>query len=249
MAPVRTLKRPSKTLWSVVFLLVLIAVAAVVRRLFALSAAPGTGPTAGLDLHFLQYRALTLAHILPALLFILLAPLQFVTRLRTRMLRLHRWLGRVLVCLGLVIGVSAMLMNFTMAVGGVSEISAVLLFDSLFLFFLTKGYLAIRRGDVVRHREWMIRMFGIALAVSTVRPVMGIFFATAPLTHLTPHDFFGTAFWIGFTVTLIAAESWINYTRRSTTPRPSPPVLPEPSKETRSPSPTASVSRRTPAIR
>jgi len=28
-----------------------------------------------------------------------------------------------------------------------------------------------------------------------------------------PHEFFGTAFWIGFTLHLIAAEAWINYTR------------------------------------
>jgi hypothetical protein len=28
-----------------------------------------------------------------------------------------------------------------------------------------------------------------------------------------PHEFFGTAFWIGFTVQMMAAEIWINYTR------------------------------------
>lgn len=249
MTPARTLKRPGKTLWTLVFLLVFIAVAAVIRRIFAVSGIPGTGTTVGLDLHFLQHRALTLVHILPALLFILLAPLQFVTRIRTRKPRLHRWLGRILICLGLVIGASAMLMNFTMAVGGIKEISAILVFDLLFLFFLIKGYLAIRRRDIVRHREWMIRMFGIALGVATVRPVMGIFFATARLTHLTPHDFFGIAFWIGFTTTLIAAESWIRHTRPSTTPRLSPAVPPEHPKEARSPLPTASVSRHTPVPR
>jgi hypothetical protein len=31
---------------------------------------------------------------------------------------------------------------------------------------------------------------------------------------LKPHEFFGIAFWIGFTLHLIAAEFWINYTRR-----------------------------------
>jgi len=31
--------------------------------------------------------------------------------------------------------------------------------------------------------------------------------------RVTPHDFFGTAFWLGFTMHLIAAESWIDYTR------------------------------------
>jgi len=52
------------------------------------------------------------------------------------------------------------------------------------------------------------------LAVATVRPIVGAFFATRIFTHLTPRDFFGTAFWLGFTVHLIAAEIWINYTDR-----------------------------------
>jgi len=59
----------------------------------------------------------------------------------------------------------------------------------------------------------MIRAFAIGLAVATIRPIVGAFFATRMLTHLTPHDFFGTAFWLGFTMHLIAAEIWINYTR------------------------------------
>jgi hypothetical protein len=59
----------------------------------------------------------------------------------------------------------------------------------------------------------MIRAFAIGSAVAAIRPIMGIFFATRKLTHLTPHDFFGTAFWLGFTIQLMVAEIWINYTR------------------------------------
>jgi len=120
--------------------------------------------------------------------------------------------------LALVIGSSALVMSFRMAIGGLNEIAATVLFDLLFLFCLARGYGAARRRDFVAHREWMIRMFGIALGIATTRPVMGVFFATSRLTHLTPHDFFGIAFWIGFSVTLIAAESWINYTRATTGP-------------------------------
>jgi hypothetical protein len=31
--------------------------------------------------------------------------------------------------------------------------------------------------------------------------------------RLTPHEFFGIAFWLGFTITFLAAEAWIDYTR------------------------------------
>ncbi len=65
----------------------------------------------------------------------------------------------------------------------------------------------------------MLRAFAIGLAVATIRPIIGIFFATSRFTHLTPQEFFGTAFWIGFTLQLIAAESWIYYTRNKLAPQ------------------------------
>ena len=205
----------SKAVWTGTVLLVLIGVAAVVIRSVVLV----TGPRAGrgdVDNGFARHPALTLIHILPGLLFLVLAPLQFARRLRSRAPRVHRWLGRLLLVLGIVIALSALVMSFRMAIGGINETAATVLFDVLFLLCLVKGWICARRRDFVRHREWMIRMFGIGLGIATTRPIMGFFFATSRLTHLTPHEFFGTAFWLGFTLTLIAAESWINYTRRGT---------------------------------
>jgi len=31
--------------------------------------------------------------------------------------------------------------------------------------------------------------------------------------RMTPHEFFGIAFWLGFTITFLAAEAWVDYTR------------------------------------
>jgi hypothetical protein len=73
----------------------------------------------------------------------------------------------------------------------------------------------IRRREPARHREWMLRAVAIALGVATVRPVMGIFFASSRLTHLTPRQFFGWAFWIGFLLNLIAVEIWIRRTQET----------------------------------
>jgi len=114
---------------------------------------------------------------------------------------------------GLIVGTSALWMGFIMPIGGPNESAAIAVFASLFLFALWKGLRHIRRREFAEHREWMIRGFAIGLAVSTVRPIVGIFFATNGLTHLTPHEFFGIAFWLGFTIQLIAAEVYIR--RRS----------------------------------
>jgi uncharacterized membrane protein len=193
----------------------------VIRRtlhLFAPApAALGVAEVAALDAGFARHPLLTMFHIVPGLLFMVLGPLQFVRRLRSRRPGFHRWTGRVVIASGLIIGSTALVMSTRMAIGGVNETVATMLFAIVFLFALVKAFLSIRRGKVAQHREWMIRAFAIGLAVATVRPMVGVFFATRSITHLTPHDFFGTAFWLGFTMNSIVAEIWINYTRRGIT--------------------------------
>jgi uncharacterized membrane protein len=208
-----------RILWTIIVLLVLIGVAIVIRRtlqLFAPSPAPPNFPdAAAMDAGFARHPLLTMLHIVPGLLFVVLGPFQFVRSLRNRRPRLHRWMGRVVLASGLIIGSTALVMSPQMAIGGANETAATMFFASVFLFALLRAFLYIRRGKVARHREWMIRAFAIGLAVTTVRPIVGVFFATSKLTHLTPHDFFGIAFWLGFTMSLIVGEAWINYMRPS----------------------------------
>jgi uncharacterized membrane protein len=144
----------------------------------------------------------------------LLGPLQFSSSIRARYLRWHRWSGRVFVVCGFVIRIAALIMSLGMpAIGGVNQAAATTLFGSYFLVALTRAFWLIRRREVALHREWMIRAFSIGLAVATIRPIMGIFFATSRLTGLTPREFFGIAFWIGFVLHLMAAEVWIHATQ------------------------------------
>jgi uncharacterized membrane protein len=210
--------KPVRALWVLAIALSAIAAAAVVRRSLYLLA-PGPAPArlanADLDGGFPQHRVLTAVHIAPALVFIALAPLQFVRRLRKRRPGLHRWCGRIAIAAGVCAGITALVMSPQMAVGGANETAATMVFGTLFLFALLRAWLLIRRGEIALHREWMIRAYAIALAVATVRPIVGVFFATRRLTGLGAHEFFGIAFWLGFTAHLVAAETWINYTRRS----------------------------------
>jgi uncharacterized membrane protein len=208
-----------RILWLITLLLVVIGFAAVIRRtldLFVLSPAPPSFPE---ETSFARHPFLTMAHIIPGLIFITLGPLQFVRALRIRRPGLHRWMGRLVLVSGMIIGCTALVMSPQMAIGGANETAATIFFAILFLFALVKAFLSVRQGNVALHREWMIRMLAIGLAVATVRPIVGVFFATRSITHLTPHDFFGIAFWLGFTIHLIAAEIWINYTRLGSAPR------------------------------
>lgn len=207
-------KPASRFVWTAVIFLVVIGIAAVTRRTLVLlwpSLSGGkSNPAAVLDAGFARHMALTLVHILPGGLFLALAPLQFMPSIRQKHLQFHRWSGRVLVVCGLIIGVSALIMSYTMNIGGPNETAATTLFAIVFLICLTKAYLFIRRKEVARHREWMIRAYGVGLGVATTRPIVGMFFA---FRRLTPHEFFGIAFWLGFTITFLAAEAWVEYTR------------------------------------
>ena len=200
--------------------LALIGLAAAAHRILALEY-PATfsrpnSPAAVTDVGFNQHKLLTLIHIVPGVLFMVLGPLQLSRTIRSKHLTFHRWSGRVfLVCCG-IIAASALVMSFRMSIGGVSETAATTFFALLFAFFLTKAFIHIRRKEILLHREWMIRGFAIGLGVATVRPIVGAFFASR---RLAPHEFFGAAFWLGFTINLIAAEAWINYTRSSRTPK------------------------------
>ena len=216
-----------RVLWGAVIFLALIGTAVAVRRMVHVvpvvlhgyrPPAPASNPVAAqfgaLDDLFAHYPVLTLIHIVPGLLFMLLGPLQFSSAIRVRHLRWHRWSGRVFVACGFVIGISALIMSFGMpAIGGVNQAAATTLFGSYFLLALSRAFWLIRRREVALHREWMIRAFSIGLAVATIRPIMGVFFATSRISGLTPREFFGIAFWIGFVLHLIAAEAWIRATQ------------------------------------
>lgn len=216
-----------RLLYTVVIFLTIIGIAIVGRRTWKLvpvlihgfnphvsQANPQLEALAATDDIFARYPVLTLVHILPALVFLLMAPLQFSKKTRQQNIRRHRRMGRIVIISGLVTGTTAFTMSVAMpSIGGVNQAAATFLFSLFFLFALVKAYLLIRKGNWELHREWMIRAYAIGLAVTTIRPIVGIFFATSRLTKLTPYEFFGAAFWIGFVLHLIAAEVWLYRTR------------------------------------
>jgi len=182
-----------------------IAVAVVLRRLFALEAPSRSGPPqlVALDAAFKSHAALTLAHILPALVFVLLTPFVFIERFRDA-----AWPERLIFPLGFVVGGTAYAMT-EYAIGGRIERSAVVLFNTLFLYSLARAFWYARKSNQLLKLRWLVRAVGILLGIATTRPVMGVFFATSPLTHLEPGQFFGIAFWIGFSINTVVVELWL----------------------------------------
>lgn len=191
---------------------VVIAVAAVIRRVIAIVHPSTSGPPQLMELDrlFASHAALTLAHILPALAFVLLTPFYVFSDSSRK-----AWLDSLLFSLGAVVGITAYAMS-GYSIGGWLERSAVLLFNTLFLVSLFRAYAYTRAGNFFLQRRWLLRAIAILLGIATTRPVMGVFFATSRLTHLQPHQFFGIAFWIGFSTNTLLAELWLRTGGRRT---------------------------------
>jgi Predicted membrane protein (DUF2306) len=189
---------------------VVIAIGVVLRRLVELiHPSQGSPPQmASLDATFSSHAVLTAMHIIPAAIFVLLSAAVLLRRTG------GEWLERLFFPFGAITGATAYAMSYW-AVGGWVERSAVFVFNTWFLFSLGRAYWFRLRGEPSRKREWMTRAVGILLGIATTRPVMGVFFATSSRTHLGPSQFFGIAFWIGFSINAGVIELWLHSKRRT----------------------------------
>lgn len=209
-----------RTLYVVITVLAITGVVAVVLRAAELSGAffGGRRPAAdSFDGGFVRWPGLTLLHIIPGIILMVLGPLQFVAKIRSRYINFHRWCGRIYVASGLLVGITALLMGIVIGFGGAVETTAVTVFSVLFLIFLGRAIFHIRRREVTAHREWMIRTFFIGLSVATMRPMMAMFIA---FTDLSFAEILGTSFWLAFSLHLVVAELWVRFTRKEQAPAP-----------------------------
>jgi uncharacterized membrane protein len=165
------------------------------------------------DGRFAARPFLTLLHVVPGGLFLALAPLQFSSRIRNRHIGFHRWSGRILVLAGVASTAPAFYFGLLMPYGGTVEAVAIALFGGLFVAALGRAFVAIRRKQVDLHREWMIRAFALAIAISTVRVVAAAMDMAFTPAGLAPRALFAISVWTGWSVTLAAAELWIQRTR------------------------------------
>jgi uncharacterized membrane protein YsdA (DUF1294 family) len=183
---------------------VVVAIGVVLRRLKELIApsVSSRAEMAELEAAFSSHAVLTAAHIVPAAVFVLCSV--FVLS-RMSVARLVQWLFFVS---GWITGLTAYAMSFN-AFGGWIERSAVMVFDTWFLYSLTRAYRLFLNKVRAQQKKWSIRAVGVLLGIAATRPVMGIFFATQPVTHLVPRQFFGIAFWIGFLINTAITEVWL----------------------------------------
>jgi uncharacterized membrane protein len=118
---------------------------------------------------FVDFPIVTLLHVVLGGIYLVMAPFQFLSRIRSRWLSYHRLAGRFLVSIGLVLGASALFLALIIPFSGTWEQIINGFFGTLFLVSLVKGVLHVRAGQIALHREWMLRAFAIGLGIATMR--------------------------------------------------------------------------------
>jgi len=118
---------------------------------------------------FEAHRLAIYAHVFGAAVALALGPLQFSNRLRNNYPSLHRWLGRLYLGVGVLIGGLAGLYMASHAFGGLYSRLGFTCLAIAWLYSGLRAYLAIRAQRVAVHRAWMIRNFALTFAAVTLR--------------------------------------------------------------------------------
>ncbi len=149
------------------------------------------------------------AHLGASAVALALGPFQLSTRLRSRRLGLHRWMGRIYILSVVAGGLSAIALATTSS-GGVPAHAAFGLLGGLWVLTAVIAYQRIRVYDIADHRRWTIRSYSLAFAAVTLR----IYLPLAVGVMRIPFDqAYPAIAWLCWVPNLIVAEWW--FLRRS----------------------------------
>lgn len=165
---------------------------------------------------FEEYPTVTSLHVIPGLIYLALAPLQFAGPIRERFRTYHRWSGRLLASIGLIMGAAALFISLVFPYSGIAEQIIVSAFSLFFLFSIIRGFQSARSRRYAEHREWMLRAFAIGLSIVTMRLIfIPILVAVGNPTREIAEFYSIVSFTIAFCVHSLFAELWIRFTRKT----------------------------------
>jgi uncharacterized membrane protein len=153
---------------------------------------------------FEAHEAAIRLHIFASVAALALGPLQFSTGLRSRRPRLHRLMGRAYLGVGVLLGGASGLYVAQFAFGGAATRLAFTLLALAWLFTGWSAYAAIRRGEVVAHRAWMLRNFALTFAAVMLR----LYLPVAMAGGIAFEAAYPVIAWLCWVPNLIAVEAW-----------------------------------------
>jgi hypothetical protein len=156
--------------WLITGLLILSAIP-LIAGAFRVTELTGGAEVTQANARFFASPLPVVIHVLGAAVYAILGAFQFSTRFRRSSPGWHRTAGRLLVPCGLLVGLSGVWM--TLFYPGADGLGGLLLYAFRLLAGLgmmasiVLGLTTILRGDVRRHRAWMMRAYALGLGAGT----------------------------------------------------------------------------------
>lgn len=155
------------------------------------------------------------SHLATAIAPLLIGPFQFWTWLRVNHVTIHRTMGKIYIVGSILGGLTAFYLGLTIDLEG--SIVPLLLLSTTWLFMTISAWVTIRKGNIIAHRLFVIRSYGLALVFVFLR-LMGdipqdklFFFIDSPEIRDT------TLEWVSWIIPLLVIElifSWIPLMKR-----------------------------------
>ena len=152
--------------------------------------------------HIQTFKWWLLAHGVAGACALVLAPLQFSDRLRQRLTKMHRVVGRIYITGVFILApLGAYIEYLEERIGGTrSETIATGVFAILMILTTSLALFFILNRKIQQHRQWMTRSYAVALVFFEVRAIDGIFGLD---DNVAASD---TAFWICLVLAIPLAD-------------------------------------------
>jgi len=167
------------------------------------------------DIHFLRlkqdyihiswWRIAFYVHVFSSVLALAAGFTQFSNNILKKHKRLHRTIGKIYVINVLLVNFPAGMILAVYANGLLPTKIAFVILDSLWFYFTLRAYIAIRKGKIREHKEFMIRSYALTFSAITLRTWKIIL---SDVLHLDPLTSYMMDAWMGFVPNLLFAE-WL----------------------------------------
>jgi len=150
------------------------------------------------------------AHLTTAVAPLLIGPFQFWPWLRLNHVTIHRTLGKIYIIGSLLGGMTALYLGLTIDLEG--SIVPLSILSTTWLFMTLSAWVTIKKGNIIAHRLFMIRSYGLAMVFVFLRLIGDIpqdklfFFIESSEIRET------TLEWVSWIIPLLTVElifSWI----------------------------------------
>ncbi|MEL6810290.1 MAG: DUF2306 domain-containing protein [Bacteroidota bacterium] len=161
-----------------------------------------------IEFHYQGHILLGYVHIVPGILFLLLGGYQLIPYFRKKNYEVHRLVGKIFLLLSAVLFLTAMVLGLFYPFGDWLESAVTLIFGGYLLYATFMAYKKARQRDFRAHQNWVIRVYFVALSVSTIRGVIALFMTNG---YQEMSEIFGLSFLIAFVLHFLLVELWIRY--------------------------------------